>query len=161
MGANRYWCENSFRAIRLLLWRSDSHNMAIFPHFLASLVILLAVTTTVMLTLGISRTQTLVTHMGSWCEAIFALSRHPSRAGGGQTWLIIEVKTRPLWRTSSRVRKPPGNCFMRHITSQYMGEYDLGPFLPPPGTHPGLEGVNAKNRSLSHNVWTIIQQVNI
>ena len=120
--------------------------MAIFPHFLASLVILLAVTTTVMLTLGISRTQTLVTHMGSWCEAIFALSRHPSRAGGGQTWLIIEFKTRPLWRTSSRVGKPPGNCFMRHITSQYMGEYDLGPFLPPPGTHPGLEG--AKHCSL-------------
>ena len=140
MGANRYSCENSFRAIRLLLWRSDSHNMAIFPCFLTSLVILLAVTTTVMLTLGIRRTQTLVTHMGSWCEAIFALSGHPFRAGGGQTWLIYEVKTRPLWRACSRVRKPPGNCFMRHITSQYMRQHDLGLFLPSPGNYPGPEG---------------------
>ena len=92
MGAKRYSCENIFRAIRLLLWHTDSHNMAIFTHFLAFLVIFLDVTTTVMLTLGISRTQTLVTHMGLWCGAIFALSRHPSRTGEGWTGLIFEGK---------------------------------------------------------------------
>ena len=133
MGANRYWCENSFRAIRLLLWRSDSHNMAIFPHFLASLVILLAVTTTVMLTLGISRTQTLVTHMGLWCEAIFALSRHPSRAGGGQTWLIFWVKTRPLLQASPRAvlvwYGAWGTYLMRQITPKYIGQHDIWPCL--------------------------------
>ena len=93
MGANRYSCENSFRAIRLLLWRSDSHNMAIFPRFLTSLVILLAVTTTVMLPLGISCTETLVTHMGWWCGAIFALSGYLYGAGGVLSRAILESKS--------------------------------------------------------------------
>ena len=89
MGANGYSSWRCLGAIRLPLWLKNCHNMAIFPHFLAFSVTLLVVRTTVMLTLGIQRTQTLVTHMGLWCGAIFALSRHPSRAGGGQTWLIF------------------------------------------------------------------------
>ena len=32
---------------------------------------------------------------------------------------------------------------MRHITPKGMGEHDLGPFLPIPGTYPGVQG--AKN----------------
>ena len=94
MGANRYSCENSFGAIRLPLWRTDSHNMAISPHFLACLVTFLAVTTTVMLTLGISCTETLVTHMGCWCGAIFALSGYLSGAGVVQNMAIVGSKSR-------------------------------------------------------------------
>ena len=32
---------------------------------------------------------------------------------------------------------PPGKCLVRHITPQYIGENDLGPFLSFPGTYPG------------------------
>ena len=35
---------------------------------------------------------------------------------------------------------PPGKCPVRHITSQWMGQYDLGPFSPLPGTYPGFQG---------------------
>ena len=58
--------------------------MAIFTHFLALSVTLLAVTTTVVLALGIGRTQILVRHVG-WCyRAIFALSRHMAMARGAK-----------------------------------------------------------------------------
>ena len=33
---------------------------------------------------------------------------------------------------------PPGKCLVRHITSQWMRQHDLGPFLPFPGTYPGV-----------------------
>ena len=49
------------------------HNIAIFLHSLAFLVTLLVVRTTVMLTLGSERTQTLVTHVGWWYGVIFTL----------------------------------------------------------------------------------------
>ena len=42
----------------------NSHNMAIFPHFLAFFVTVFGLVTTFMNALGIARTQTLVTHMG-------------------------------------------------------------------------------------------------
>ena len=65
-----------------------------FPlHFLACLVTFLAVTTTVMLTLGISCTETLVTHMGWWCGAIFALSGYLSGAGVVQNMAIVGSKS--------------------------------------------------------------------
>ena len=35
---------------------------------------------------------------------------------------------------------PPGKCPVRHITPQAMGEHHLGPFLPFPGTYPGVQG---------------------
>ena len=35
---------------------------------------------------------------------------------------------------------PPGKCLVRHITPQCMGERDLGPFSPAPGTYPGRGG---------------------
>ena len=63
--------------------------MAIFPHFLAFSVTLLVVRTTVMLTLGIQRTQTLVTHVG-WCYgAIFALPIHLSGVSRVQNMAIF------------------------------------------------------------------------
>ena len=89
MGANRYSCENSFGAISHPLWLKNSHILAIFPHFLAFLVTLLAVATTVMLTLGIGRTPRLVRHMGWWYGTIFALSSHIAMAGGCQKLIIF------------------------------------------------------------------------
>ena len=59
----------------------NRHNMALFCHFQAFLATPLAVRTTFMVTLGIGRTQTLVTHVGRWCGAIFALSGYLYGAG--------------------------------------------------------------------------------
>ena len=39
-----------------------------------------------------------------------------------------------------RGEDPSGNCFMSHITSNYMGKHDLGPFKPSPGTQSGQRG---------------------
>ena len=66
MGANRYSCGISLGAIRATLMAKKSNKTAIFLQFLASLVIVLGVVTTVMNALGIERTQTLVTHVGRW-----------------------------------------------------------------------------------------------
>ena len=86
-----------------------------------------------MVTLGIGRTQTLVTHVGRWCGAIFALSGYLYGAGVVQNMAIFGVKIRHLWRAGSRVRIPPGNGFMCHITPQCMEQHYLGPLLPSPG----------------------------
>ena len=67
--------------------------MAISPHVLALLVTVLAVTTTVTLTLGIGCTQTLVTHMGWWYGAIFGLSGYLSGAGVVQNMAIVGSKS--------------------------------------------------------------------
>ena len=92
-----------------------------------------------MVTLGIGRTQTLVTHVGRWCGAIFALSGYLYGAGVVQNMAIFGVKIRHLWRAGSRVRIPPGNGFMCHITPQCMEQHYLGPLLPSPGTYPGFQ----------------------
>ena len=118
----------------------NRHNMAIFCHFQAFLATPLAVRTTFMVTLGIGRTQTLVTHVGRWCGAIFALSGYLYGAGVVQNMAIFGVKIRHLWRAGSRVRIPPGNGFMCHITPQCMEQHYLGPLLPSPCTHPGFQG---------------------
>ena len=93
-----------------------------------------------MVTLGIGRTQALATHVGRWCEAIFALSGYLYGAGVVQNMAIFGVKIRHLWLASSRVKIPPGNGFMCHITPQCMEQYYLVPLLPSPGTHPGFQG---------------------
>ena len=61
--------------------------------------------------------------------------------GGGQKWLIFRVKIRQLWQASSRAGNQPGNHFVRHITSQYMGQHDLRPFLTTPVIYLCREGV--------------------
>ena len=76
MGANRYWCENSFGAIKIFLWIKIGHFLAIFLLFWAFLVTLMAVATTILLTLGIGCTKRLVRHMGWWYGTIFALLSH-------------------------------------------------------------------------------------
>ena len=72
----------------------NSHYMASFLHFRAILATLLAVRTTFMVTLGIGRTQALATHVGRWCEAIFALSGYLYGAGVVQNMAIFGVKIR-------------------------------------------------------------------
>ena len=63
--------------------------MAIFPHLLAFSVTLLVVRTTVMLTLGTERTQTLVTQVRWWYGVIFALPMHLSGVRGVQNWFFL------------------------------------------------------------------------
>ena len=118
----------------------NRHNMAIFCHFQAFLATPLAVRTTFMVTLGIGRTQTLVTHVGRWCGAIFALSGYLYGTGVAQNMAIFWVKIKPLWRAGSRVGIPPGKCLVCHITPQCMEQHYLGPLLPSPGTNPGFQG---------------------
>ena len=55
MEVNRYSCGISLGAIRAALMAKNSHNMAIFLHFLALLVIVLGVVITVMNALGTKR----------------------------------------------------------------------------------------------------------
>ena len=50
--------------------------------------------TTFMVTLGIGRTQTLVTHVGRWCGAIFALSGYLYGAGVVQNMAIFWAELR-------------------------------------------------------------------
>ena len=71
----------------------NRHNMALFCHFQAFLAILLAVRTTFMVTLGIGRTQALATHVGRWCEAIFALSGYLYGTGVAQNMAIFGSKS--------------------------------------------------------------------
>ena len=59
----------------------NSHNMAIFPHFLAFFVTVFGLVTTFMNALGIARTQTLVTHVGWWYGVIFGLWLYLSGLG--------------------------------------------------------------------------------
>ena len=107
----------------------NRHNMAIFCHFQAFLATPLAVRTTFMVTLGIGRTQTLVTHVGRWCGAIFALSGYLYGAGVAQNMAIFWVKMGLLWQAGFQSRNPPGNCFMSHIISHYVGKHVSGPFV--------------------------------
>ena len=67
--------------------------MAIFLHFLAFLVTHLVVRTTVMLTLGTERTQTLVTHVRWWYGVIFALPMHLSGVRGVHNMAIFWSKS--------------------------------------------------------------------
>ena len=131
MGANRYSCENSSGAVRLPLWRTNSHNMAISPSsFFAFLVTLLAVTNTVMLTLGISCTQTLVTRLGWWYGAVFALSG----AGVVQTMAIFRSKSGlygglfPGWGSDLE-------SVLWAIPHPCMGKHYLLPLKPSPVTY--------------------------
>ena len=93
MGANRYSCGISLGAIRAALMAKSSQNMAIFLHFLPSLVIVFGLVITVMNALGIERTQTLVTHVGRWYGVIFALSRYLSGPGVVQKWVFWGSKS--------------------------------------------------------------------
>ena len=57
-----------------------------------------------MLTLSSELTQTLLTHVGWWYGAIFAIPMHISGVRVVQNMAILWVKIRPLWQAGSRVR---------------------------------------------------------
>ena len=105
----------------------NSHNMAIFPHFLAFLVTFLVVRTTFMRLTSTERTQRPVTHTEWWCWTIWTISKHPSgvRVGGSKIWLFLS-----FGQAGYRSRNPSGNCFMSHIKSHYMAKHVSGPFVP-------------------------------
>ena len=90
MGANRYSCGISLGAILAALMAKKGHKTAFFHHFLAFLVIVLGVVTTVMNALGI---ETLVTQVGRWYGVIFALSRYLSGPGVVQKWVFWGSKS--------------------------------------------------------------------
>ena len=53
---------------------------------------------------------------------------------------IWGVKTGRLWQACYGVRTQPGNLFMCHITSHYMGKHVFGPFFTYPCTFMALGG---------------------
>ena len=69
--------------------------MAMFPHFLAFFVTVFGLVTTFMNALGIARNQTLVTHVGWWYGAIFALPIHLSRVSRVQNMALFWSKSGP------------------------------------------------------------------
>ena len=84
----------------------NSHNMAIFPHFLAFLVTFLVVRTTFMRLTSTERTQRPVTHTGWYCWTIWTIVKHSSGVGGVQNMAIFMAKTRSRWRGCSRLNWP-------------------------------------------------------
>ena len=134
MGDNSYSCFRSFGAIFQPLWRKNSHNMAIFHHFLTFLATFLVITTTFMDKTCTERTQTLVTCMVGGTDPFCPSPGAYYGARGVQNMAILGVNTRLLWQACYGVRTQPGNRFMRHITSHYMAEHVFGPFLTCPCT---------------------------
>ena len=59
---------------------------------------------------------------------------------GVQNMAIWGVKTGLLWQACYGVRTQPGNLFMCHITSHYMGKHVFGPFFTYPCTFMALGG---------------------
>ena len=104
MGVNRYLCENSFGAIKKFLGIEIGHFVAIFLHFWAFLVTLMAVATTVLLTLGTGRTKRLVRHMGWWYRTIF-YTFEPYSHG----WRVSKMAHSLLrWKSGRYDRRVPG-----------------------------------------------------
>ena len=50
------------------------------------------------------------------------------------------ARTRPNGWAAPGWTGPPGKCLVYPITPQCMGEHDLGPISPFPGTYPGFQG---------------------
>ena len=76
-------------------------------------------------------------HRTTLFRPILALSRYPPGPGVVQKWLFFGSKSGLYGGLVLGWRVPPRNCFVCHITPQCMEKHELGPFLPPPGTHPG------------------------
>ena len=92
--------------------------MAIIWPFLASLVTILVVATTVMLTLGIGRTRRLLTHVGRWCGAFFALSGYLQGVGEVQNMAIFD-QIGQTWQACQRykvVQKGPKGTKMVNLS---------------------------------------------
>ena len=89
---NRYSCFWSLGAIWQPLWLKNSHNMAIFPHFLTFSVTFLVAMTTFMHKTSTERTKTFLIHRTIDEYTFFAISRHLYRVPGVQKWPIWDQK---------------------------------------------------------------------
>ena len=107
MGDNRYSCFRSFGAIFQPLWRKNSHNMAIFHHFLTFLATFLVITTTFMDKTCTERTQTLVTCMVGGTDPFCPSPGAYYGARGVQNMAILGVNTRLLWQACYGGRAAP------------------------------------------------------
>ena len=92
MVANRYSCFWGLGAIWQPLWLKNSHNMAIFPHFLTFSVTFLVAMTTFMHKTCTERTKTFLIHRTIDEYTFFAISRHLYRVPGVQKWPIWDQK---------------------------------------------------------------------
>ena len=100
--ANRYSCFWSLGAIWQPLWLKNSHNMAIFPHFLTFSVTFLVAMTTFMHKTCAERTKTFLTHRTTDEATFSSRSRRLSRHPGPQKWLFFgQIRTK--W-----IREAPG-----------------------------------------------------
>ena len=97
--------------------------MAIFPHFLTYFITLFVVATTYMQLTSTERTQTLVTCVVGGTDLFCPSPGTFMALGGVQNMAIWGVKTGLLWGACYGERTQPGNRFMRHITSHYMGKH--------------------------------------
>ena len=89
MVANRYSCFWSLGAIWQPLWLKNSHNVAIFSHFLTFSVTFLGAMTTFMHKTSAERTKTFLIHRTIDEVPFFAISRHLSRRPGVQKIAIL------------------------------------------------------------------------
>ena len=87
--ANRYSCFWSLGAIWQPLWLKNSHNVAIFSHFLTFSVTFLGAMTTFMHKTSAERTKTFLIHRTIDEVPFFAISRHLSRRPGVQKIAIL------------------------------------------------------------------------
>jgi len=90
--ANRYSCFWSLGAIWQPLWLKNSHNVAIFSHFLTFSVTFLGAMTTFMHKTSTERTKTFLIHRTIDEYTFFAISRHLYRVPGVQKWPIWDQK---------------------------------------------------------------------
>ena len=109
--ANRYSCFWSLGAIWQPLWLKNSHNVAIFSHFLTFSVTFLGAMTTFMHKTSTERTKTFLIHRTIDEYTFFAISRHLYRVPGvqngpfgtknGLTWQACQspdvVQKGPKW----------------------------------------------------------------
>ena len=92
MIANRYSCFWSLGAIWQPLWIKNSHNMAIFPHFLTFSVTFLVAMTTFMHKTSTERTKTFLIHRTIDEYTFFAFFRHLYKVPDVQKWPIWDQK---------------------------------------------------------------------
>ena len=97
MVANRYSCFWGLGAIWQPLWLKNSHNMAIFHHFLTFSVTFLVAMTSFMHKTCTERTETFLIHRTIDEVPFFAISRHLSRGPGAQKGYFM-AKSRPKWQ---------------------------------------------------------------
>ena len=107
--ANRYSCFWSLGAIWQPLWLKNSHNMAIFPHFLTFSVTFLVAMTTFMHKTSTERTKTFLIHRTIDEVPFFAISRHLYRVPGVQKWPIWDQKWPNMAGLSTFQRGPKGS----------------------------------------------------